>query len=83
MLMKYCTICSKPFNLIEQCLQNVLCFIVHQVLQSIQNLFERIVQRFKTLCTIFVNEVVQVVQVVRIGTELQHCTSCTTFCTIL
>ena len=61
----------------------VLINILFCIVQSIQNLFERIVQRFKTLCTIFVNEVVQVVQVVRIGRELQHCTSCTTFCTIL
>ena len=31
----------------------------------------------QTFCTIFVSVVVQVVQVVRIGTELQYCTNCT------
>ena len=37
----------------------------------------------ETFCTILVNVVVQIVQIVRIGTRLQYCTNCTTFCTIL
>jgi len=37
----------------------------------------------QTFCTIFVNAVVQVVQVVRIGTELQYCTNCTILYKIL
>ena len=37
----------------------------------------------QTFCTIFVSVVVQVVQVVRIGTELQYCTNCTILYKIL